>query len=353
MRIFYSILLCGLFLVISCQQVQNNLDSIAPEEALFSSEKLKSVDSLLEKQGSSAFLAIYDGKIFYSWGDINKKYPIHSIRKPLLSALYGIYIGKGIIDLNQTLKELNIDDIEPSLSEEEKQAKVIDLIQSKSGVYHTAGAETEEMIVDRPERGSHKPGMYFYYNNWDFNVLGKIFEQKTGKKIFEAFYEDIAKPTNMKHYKGTFKDVYTIQSIEDIPKTDGFYQYEKDKSIHPAYHFQMSAYDLAIFGTMYMNNGSWNGRQIIPADWVQKSTKSYSISDPNIGLGYGYLWDVLPEDDVIGRCYLHTGNGVHLLAVFPDIKLVIIHRVDTTRQYDFTLQNLFLLWDVFFDARNE
>jgi hypothetical protein len=38
--------LCGLFLVISCQQVQNNLDSIAPEEALFSSEKLKSVDCM-------------------------------------------------------------------------------------------------------------------------------------------------------------------------------------------------------------------------------------------------------------------------------------------------------------------
>ena len=352
MKIFYAILLLGLLPVISCQQAQNDLDEINPEQALFSSDKLKNVDSFLKQHGSAAFLAIYDGKIFYSWGDINKRYPIHSIRKPLLGALYGIYVDKGIIDLKQTLKDLNIDDLEPSLSEEEKQAKIIDLIQSKSGVYHKAAAEAEEMIADRPERGSHKPGTYFYYNNWDFNVLGTIFEQKTGKKLFNAFYNEIAKPTNMKHYRGTFEKVYTIHSIEDIPNTDGFYQYEKEKSIHPAYHIQMSAYDLAIFGTLYMNNGSWQGRQIIPVEWIKKSTTSYSISDPKMGLGYGYLWHVLPENDKIGRCFLHTGNGVHLLAVFPDIKLVIVHRVDTTKQYNFTLQNLYMLWDVFFDARN-
>lgn len=352
MRMVHSLLLCGLILLISCQKFQDKLETISPEEALFSSEKLKNVDSFLEQHGSSAFLAIYDGKIFYSWGDINEKYPIHSIRKPLLSALYGIYIEKGIIDLNQTLRELEIDDIEPSLTEEEKKAKVIDLLQSKSGIYHAAGAEAEEMISKRPERGSYKPGTYFYYNNWDFNVLGTIFEKKTGKKIFEVFDEDIAKPINMQHYKGIFEEVYTINSAEDIPLTDGFYHYEMEKSRHPAYHFQMSAYDLAIFGLLYMKNGCWNGNQIIPAEWIEKSTKPYSISDPEIGLGYGYLWNVLPEDDVLGRCFLHTGNGVHLLAIFPDIKLVIVHRVDTTKPYNFSTQKLFYLWDIFFKAKN-
>ena len=352
MKLFYSVLLILLFSVISCRQAQSRFDKIKPEEAFFSSDKLKNVDRFLEQNGSAAFLALYNGKIFYSWGDINKKYPIHSIRKPLLGALYGIYIEKGIINVNETLKELDIDDIEPKLTDEEKQARVIHLLQSKSGVYHSAGAEAEKMVIDRPKRGSHKPGTYFYYNNWDFNVLGTIFEQKTDKKIFDAFYEDIAKPTHMKHYKGTFENVYTIQSVEDIPKTDGFYQYEKEKSIHPAYHFQMSSHDLAIFGLLYMNDGDWNGIQVIPAEWIEKSTQSYSISDPQIGLGYGYLWNVLPEDDQIGRCFLHTGNGVHLLAVFPDIKLVIILRVDTIKPYDFTLQKLFILWDIFFDARS-
>lgn len=352
MKIFYSVLLLGFCQIISCQQVKRSFDTITPEEAHFSSEKLKAVQEFLEQNGSAAFLALYDGKIFYSWGDINKEYPIHSIRKPLLSALYGIYIEKGIIDLNQTLKELDIDDVEPKLTENEKQARVIDLVQSKSGVYHTAAAEAGSMIKNRPERGSHEPGTFFYYNNWDFNALGTIFEQKTGQKIFDSFYKDIAIPIGMKHYKGSFEKVYHLQSSEDMPTSDGFYQYEKEKSIHPAYHFRMSTNDLALFGVLYMKNGNWNGKQIIPIEWVKKSTMAYSISDPQIGLGYGYLWNVLPKDEKIGRCFLHTGNGVHLLAVFPDIQLVIVHRVDTTEQYNFNLQKLFQLWEIFFNARD-
>ena len=83
-----------------------------------------------------------------------------------------------------------------------------------------------------------------------------------------------------------------------------------------------------------------------------KSTIAYSVADEQIGLGYGYLWYVLPEDEILGRCFLHTGNGVHMLAVFPDIKLVMVHRVDTTKQCSFNLQNLFQLWDIFFSARD-
>jgi len=48
------------------------------------------------------------------------------------------------------------------------------------------------MIDARPERGSHRPGTFFYYNNWDFNTLGTIFEQTTSKRIFDAFEENIA-----------------------------------------------------------------------------------------------------------------------------------------------------------------
>jgi len=346
----HLILLCCL--LISCKIENSSFEIITPEEAGFSSKKLKVVQEFLEQYGSAAFLALYDGKVFFNWGDIAKKYPLHSIRKPLLSALYGIYIERGKIDLNHTLKDLNIDDIEPKLSEIEKQAKVIDLIQSKSGIYHQAAAESSEMIIDRPERGSHEPGTFFYYNNWDFNALATIFEQQTGQNIFDSFYEDIAQLIGMKHYKGSYEKVYDLESYDDIPPTDGFYQYENDKSLHPAYHFRMSTNDLALFGVLYMKNGNWGDKRIIPTKWINKSTMAYSIADEQIGLGYGYLWYVLPQDENLGRCFLHTGNGVHMLAVFPDIKLVIVHRVDTENQYNFSLENLFELWDIFFSARD-
>ena len=59
------------------------------------------------------------------------------------------------------------------------------------------------MKKNRPARGSHAPGTFRYYNNWDFNVLGTIFEKRTGLKIGEAFYQRIAKPIGMQDFSRT------------------------------------------------------------------------------------------------------------------------------------------------------
>ncbi len=99
----------------------------------------------------------------------------------MLNSLYGIYVGKGVIDTSMTLRKLNIDDVKPSLTETEKSARIADLLKSRSGVYHNDAAVSEGMAAGQPERGSHQPGGVFYYNNWDFNVLGTIFEQLTGR----------------------------------------------------------------------------------------------------------------------------------------------------------------------------
>jgi CubicO group peptidase (beta-lactamase class C family) len=122
--------------------------------------------------GTAAVVVLKDGEVAYEFGNLARKYMCHSIRKPFLGALYGIYVQRGIIDIDMTLEDLGIDDIAPSLTHAEKQATIRDLLTSRSGVYHEAGGEAREMIDSRPERGSHRPGEYFYYNNWDFNALG-------------------------------------------------------------------------------------------------------------------------------------------------------------------------------------
>jgi CubicO group peptidase (beta-lactamase class C family) len=314
--------------------VTASFEPIAPEAAGFSSEKLKPVIKHCEEIGSAALLGLYDGKAFISWGRINQKYECRSIRKAYLSALYGIYVGRGKIDLNKTLRQLNIDDIPPELTADEKEARIIDLIRSRSGVYHEAASEAADMIAQRPKRGSHAPGTFFYYNNWDFNALGTIFQQETGEKIFEAFEKEIAVPLGMKHFKAS----------------DGHYVYQKERSMHPAYHFPMSAVDMALFGLLYQRDGVWEGRQIIPKAWIAESTRAHSVYDAEAGLYYGYMWYVLPEEAGLGRAYLHTGMGVHMLAVFHDLKLVLIHRVDTENPYIATSQDLYTLVDLIFAA---
>jgi CubicO group peptidase (beta-lactamase class C family) len=304
-----------------------DLETMSPEEAGMSEAKLDSIIDFCEEHGSAALLILYDGKIVLAWGEVERKYPIHSIRKAMLNSLYGIYVERGSIDTSATLEELSIDDIPPALTRTEKQATVRDLLGSRSGVYHPAAAEAQSMVDDRPERGSQEPGSFFYYNNWDFNTLGTIFEQETGEKIFEAFYREIALPLGMKHFRGSYGVIHDSSAGKwDV---DGNYMYEKNKSIHPAYHFNMTAYDMALYGLLYMNDGRWNGMQIVPPGWIAESTKQHSLMFPELGLGYGYLWYVFPEIPVLGRSFFHTGSGIHMLFVAPERKIVMVHRVDT------------------------
>jgi CubicO group peptidase (beta-lactamase class C family) len=300
------------------------LEVISPEDAGWSSKKLEEAKAFAEQVNSAAVMVLYDGKVFISWGNVATKYSIHSIRKPLLSALYGIYWGRGKINLSATLEELKIDDIPPVLTPEEKKATVEDLLKSRSGVYHEAAAESRDMVEARPARGSHPHDTFYYYNNWDFNVLGTIFEQVTGAKIFEAFKKEIAEPIGM----------------EDFSLDDCRYSYEENKSKHPAYNFRMTARDMARFGLLYLRKGNWNGRQIIPLEWIERSKKAYSIVSEEMGVGYGYMWNVVLPGlgfsniafDGKGGFY-HTGVGIHTLAVLPEHKLVYVYRYDTDGEY--------------------
>lgn len=312
----------------------NELEYVVPEEIGWSSAKLKEVENYAEQIGSAAVMALYEGKVFFSWGKIKQKYLIHSIRKPFLCALYGIYVKCGLIDLDKSLDELGIDDIPPGLTSIEKQATVRDLLMSRSGVYHEAATEAQVMIRTRPERGSHAHGTLFYYNNWDFNALGTIFEKQTGKKIFEAFKEEIADPIGM----------------QDFLLTDGRYQREGKKSKHPAYHFRMTARDMARFGLLYQNKRKYGDLQVIPPEWIVESTTSYSINNLD-GDGYGYMWSIIPEEAGLGNGFYHTGTGVHLLAVLPDTKLVLVHRVDTDRDFDITWNEIRQLMYMIGEAR--
>lgn len=284
------------------------------EEKLAAAQKYAAGDSI----HTSAVMVIQGGQVVDQWGDIDKKIDSYSVRKSLLSALYGIYASEGVIDINQTLEQLGIDDSPDPLTKEEKQARVVDLLRARSGVYHRVDFETKSQIEARPARGSHAPGTFWYYNNWDFNVLGTIFEKKTGMKIGDAFYQRIARPIGM----------------QDFRPGDVFY-FGGPLSVHPAYHFEITARDLARFGFLYLRHGCWNQQQIIPEAWVEKSSHASEMiqsNGTNLG-GYEYLWWVdyggvhFPEVSIPG-IYSARGNGAHFLFIIPTLDLVVVHRTD-------------------------
>jgi CubicO group peptidase (beta-lactamase class C family) len=296
-------------------------EQVAPlEKAGWSKEKLSAAQQYANGDSihTSAVMVVQGGEVVTQWGDFDKKIDCYSIRKSLLSALYGIYSAEGVIDINQTLEQLGIDDSPDPLTKEEKQARVVDLLRARSGVYHPVDFETESMQKSRPARGSHPPGTFWYYNNWDFNVLGTIFEKKTGMKIGDAFYQRIARPIGM----------------EDFQPSDVFY-FGGPLSIHPAYHFEITARDMARFGLLYLRLGRWNGKQIVPQAWIEKSSHAnemvkYEGADNG---GYEYLWWVdyggvhFPEVSLPG-IYSARGNGAHYIFIIPTLDMVIVHRTD-------------------------
>src|SRR5258708_5778975 len=90
----------------------------------YSHQKVLKAKDYCKEINSAAVMVMVDGKVLFEYGQIKRKFNCHSIRKSFLSALYGIYVEKGKIQLNTTLEELEIDDNEPSLTPEEKRATI-------------------------------------------------------------------------------------------------------------------------------------------------------------------------------------------------------------------------------------
>mgnify|MGYP003640144082 CR=1 FL=1 len=231
---------------------------VSPEEAGWSSEKLDEAMERGAQLGGDALFVVYNGAVLAEWGQTARRMNVHSVRKSLMSALYGIAKAEGKIDLSASLGALGIDEITP-LTEAEKSATVANLLETRSGVYLPAAYETRSMKRGRPERGSHAPGSFWYYNNWDFNALGTIYNRQTSSDLFQDFEARLARPIGM----------------QDFSLQHTFYRANPEVSRHPAYLYRLTARDMARFGLLFLNEGRWQDNQLVPADWVAESTRPH------------------------------------------------------------------------------
>ena len=278
-------------------------------QAGFDADKLEAARELWETLPSSAFMVIADGAVVASWGDVDRRFMCHSVRKSFLSALYGIYWDRGEMDLNKTLFDLGIDDTPDPLLDSERQARILDLLKARSGIFHPAAYAGR---TDSAPRGSKGAGRYFAYNNWDFNTLATILMEETGDDVFEAFDRSFAQPLHM----------------EDWRVSDGYYHLERDKSRYPAYPFRMSARDAARFGLLFAREGLWGNQRVLSKQWVRRSSAMYSIDSEQ--MGYGFMWWILRQSPFEDHgMYTALGVGNQMIAVLPESDLVIVNRANT------------------------
>jgi len=287
-----------------------------PADLGWSEPKLAEAKRYFDILESTAFVLIDHGRMVVAWGDIEDPQSVYSVRKSLLSALYGVYVGEGKIDTSRTLRDLAIDD-EDGLTDAEKAARVVHLLAARSGVYHPAAYESAGMKKRRPKRGAYAPGSHFFYNNWDFNTLGAIFRNLTGLTVYAAFEKRFAAALQMQDYSAADQSFHT-----------------EYVSRYPAYPFRMSARDLARFGLLFLREGRWRDRQIVPRSWVAESTKAHTEDTGRRGVGYGYMWwTALPgkrhfKNHLGDDAFSARGNGGQYVLVAPSENLVVVHLVD-------------------------
>jgi len=287
----------------------------SPEDFGWSAQKLEAADDVARTLQTDAYLVVDRGTIVHQYGATSRPTNIHSMRKSILSVLMGIGVDRGQVDVSKTLEQLGIDD-RGGLSAAERQATVRQLLEARSGIYHPAAYETASMKAARPARGSFAPGQHWYYNNWDFNALGTIYEKFTRKTVFEGLRDDLAKPLGFEDFD-LGRDTHLVyESVSD----------------HPAYTMRLSARDLARIGVMMSRGGRWKDRRIVSANWVTQSTKAHSSAGS--GIGYGYLWWVGVDGwhfqaRFPGSVFSARGNHGQFVVVDPVRDLVIVHRVDS------------------------
>ena len=272
-------------------------------------------------------MVVVHGKVIFEYGDLSLTSKVASVRKSVLSMLYGNYVVGGKIDTSKTVKELGLDDKQPFLPIEEH-ATLEQLLAARSGIYLASG--NRELDEQTPKRGSEYPGTHFSYINWDFNAAGTAFEKLTGKSIFDSLESDLARPIGMQDYdRAKQKKILT------------------NDSIHPEYAMYLSTRDLARLGLLMARTGNWNGKQVVPADWVRYTTTLITpfneinptwMRDPGRmdRWGYGALWwvwdlPIFPGNTFVGPlqgAYSAMGSGGQFITVLPAADMVITHKVD-------------------------
>ena len=277
----------------------------------WSESGLESFRAEARKLGVRGLVVLSDGATLVSDGEVAMPMRIASIRKSFLSALYGIAAAKGV-NLSAAIGDLGIEDYEP-LSTLERTATVRQLLQARSGVYLPTAAETPAMKAARPMRGAHSPGSFWYYNNWDFNVLAELYQRQTGLGMFTALEHQLTKPLGFEDFD---------------PLLHARWSYDRSAPRFPAYNLFMSARDLAKFGQLFLNRGT-AARSLVPEPWVQESTRSYSDTG-RVGLmgGYGYMWWVAKGGKVPAGTYTAAGNGGRYIVIVPALGTVVAIQPD-------------------------
>ncbi len=245
--------------------------------------RVSKIDSVVGRSRSVAFLIIRNDSLlferYYQNYEANTPVASFSMAKSYTSALVGVAIAEGHIrgvdePITTYLPELKKKGFE--------KIRIKHLLQMTSGIkssesYYNPLGQAAKLYYGRNLRGylkklkiDYPPGTRFAYRSVNTQLLGLIIERATQRSVTEYMNEKI-----WSHLGTEFDASWSIDK-----KKNGL---EKTFCCINA-----RARDFAKFGRLYLNKGLWEGRPVVPAEWVRAST----TSDKREGAAgfYAYQW---------------------------------------------------------------
>jgi CubicO group peptidase (beta-lactamase class C family) len=290
----------------------------SPENHGANPDTLKAFHSALEGTDILCALTVKDGVIideYYKEGESeNSVLRFNSCTKSVSGALVGVAIEQGLL----SGVDAKLTEFFPQLSlpgqEDKGDITVEHLLTHTSGIYwnewsggdyfHRLSKSENWVDFVLGQDMASAPGEVFNYTTGGSHLLGAVIGKAAGMTAYEFGLERLFKPLGMK----------SVQWRDDPQGiTDG------------GNGLSMTARDAAKLGQLYLNGGRWEGRQIIPEEWVGRSVTRQAAGSPGTG-EYGYSWwlKAFGSEGAWYDSYYAMGAGGQYIIVVPGLELVTV-----------------------------
>ncbi|MBT3384153.1 MAG: serine hydrolase [Prolixibacteraceae bacterium] len=239
-----------------------------------------------KKRGGPAGVILKNGYIIAQWGDVNRVDMTFSVTKSYLSTVAGLALDEGLIS---DVSDKTGDYVWDRTFDGEHNSKITwaHLLNQSSdwsgelfGMKDWADRPPRDGgIDDWKNRKLNEPGTFFKYNDVRVNVLSYSLLQVWRKPLPQVLKEKIMDPIGASTTWRWFGYDHAWVNV------DGLQMKSVTGGGHSGGGVFINTLDHARFGLLFMNNGNWNGKQLISENWIEQATTPSTANE-----SYGYMW---------------------------------------------------------------
>jgi CubicO group peptidase (beta-lactamase class C family) len=300
-------------------------------------------------------VAVKNGETVYSdtWNDYTKDDCVHvmSVTKSIMALLIGIAIDKGQIHSVDDKVLDYFPEYKVKRGEKTIYEVTIRHLITMRAPYKGKGdpwskvCSSENWTYTSLDFLGGKKGLTdeFKYSSVCLHILSGILYKATKMKPVDFANEYLFEPLGIKKHK-----TYIAKSAEEhreftiskLPKENVWFS-DRQELGTPGYGLCFCAEDMAKIGVLCLNNGRFDGKQIVSSAWIEEMTRPRAVEGKHFrGMAYGYLWWIVDRDKKIYAAIGNSGNVIYVnpeknlvVAVASYFKPTIFDRVDFIREY--------------------